>query len=152
MDLFVQIVTWARNLRAELGILPKDRIDLYVDSDSSSVRDFLSRQEPLAAALLNVGSFQIGASPIEAVQDRLSGIAVGLVPPQRDFQDGERARLDVEAEKLEQQLGKKRELLSNEQFLAKAPEPVIEQHRSRLAEMEERLESIQAGLASIDKP
>ncbi|MEE8137464.1 MAG: valine--tRNA ligase [Thermoanaerobaculia bacterium] len=150
MELFIQIVTWTRNLRSELGIRPKDRIDLYVEPEDSSVADFLRRQEPLAAALLRLGAFHLGAPPSDASRDRVAGVAVGLVAPERRLDEDERRRLGAEIKKLEQQVARAQELLSNAQFLAKAPARVIDQNRSRLAEMEERLQSIQAGLESID--
>ena len=80
----------------------------------------------------------------------MAGVAVGLVAPDRHLDEVERRRLVAKVEKLERQVERTRELLSSEQFLAKAPTPVIEQNRSRLAEMEDRLTSFQAGLASID--
>ena len=55
-----------------------------------------------------------------------------------------RARLVGEADKLQAQIERNTQLLADEQFLAKAPAKVVEGNRAKLAEMKNRLETLQA--------
>jgi len=53
-------------------------------------------------------------------------------------------------ERLGEQIAHAEGLLANQEFLSKAPAAVVERNRSRLVEMQNRLESIRAGLSSSD--
>ena len=66
-----------------------------------------------------------------------------------DF-EAERARLTKEIKGCEAEAGKLRGKLSNEGFLAKAPEAVVEENRRRLKEEESRLSGLQAALNRLD--
>ena len=146
MDHFIEIVGWVRNLRAELGIPPRETVELYLEPDSEGTAEFLGRLEPLATSLLRLGGYHLAEAPDGASRDRVGGIAVGLVPPPREVDEAERRRLEGERAKLVEQIERLRELLTNEQFLAKAPDAVVDRNRQKLAETEGRLQSIESGL------
>ena len=71
---------------------------------------------------------------------------VGLVVPEAELSEENRLRLVKEKESLEEQIGRIRDLLANEQFVSKAPDRVVDQNRRRLEEMRVRLERIAADL------
>lgn len=52
--------------------------------------------------------------------------------------DAERARLAKEIAKLDDEVGKIDKKLGNEQFMAKAPEAVVEEQRARRADAQDR--------------
>jgi valyl-tRNA synthetase len=66
---------------------------------------------------------------------------------EKELGEEERQRLEKELEKIEGEIRGAEARLSNEQFLAKAPEAVVEGNRARLTELEERRERILAGLS-----
>ncbi|NHZ73703.1 MAG: class I tRNA ligase family protein, partial [Nitrospirae bacterium] len=151
MDVFFQIVAWARNLRAELGIPPRDKATLYISSESSELAAFLGRLEAMALPLLRLDAVHFEAAPDGAHSDVVAGVAVGLVVPERELSLEDRERLMAEREKLRAQHQRTLGLLENKAFLAKAPEKVVDQNRRRLEEILERLEILEAGLAA-DEP
>ena len=151
MEVFFQIAAWVRNLRAELGVPPRDKTVLFLDSSDAEVSSFLGDLEGMALPLLRLEALRLETVPADAHSDVVAGVAVGLVIPERELSAEDRGRLVVEREKLLEQRERTRDLLTNEAFLAKAPEKVVEQNRRRLEEIRDRLERLEAGLAG-DRP
>ena len=147
MDVFFQIVAWARNLRAELGVPPRDKAVLYLDSEDSELTSFLDDMEAMALPLLRLDAWRLEPVPGDSHSDVVAGVAVGLVLPERELTSEDRQRLVVERERLLEQRERAQGLLANEAFLAKAPEKVVAQNRLRLEEIQDRLERLEAGLA-----
>ncbi|MGB5475477.1 MAG: valine--tRNA ligase [Thermoanaerobaculia bacterium] len=147
MEVFFQIVAWARNLRAELGVPPRDRATLFLDSANAEIFSFLGDLEAMALPLLRLDELRLESPPANAHSDVVAAVAVGLVIPEREISAEDRQRLVVEREKLLEQRERTQGLLANEAFLAKAPDKVVEQNRLRLEEIRDRLERLEAGLA-----
>ena len=152
MEVFFRIVAWARNLRAELGVPPRDKAILYLQSENPEVESFLGNLEAMALPLLQLEALRLESMPEEAHSDVIAGVAVGLVIPERELSAEDRQRLVVEREKLLAQRERTEGLLANEAFLAKAPDQVVDQNRRRLEEIRERLERLEAGLAGEEGP
>ncbi|MGB5552628.1 MAG: class I tRNA ligase family protein, partial [Thermoanaerobaculia bacterium] len=147
MEVFFQIVAWVRNLRAELGVPPRDRATLFLDSADAEMISFLGDLEAMALPLLRLDELRLESPPANAHSDVVAAVAVGLVIPEREISAEDRQRLVVEREKLLEQRERTQGLLANEAFLAKAPDKVVEQNRLRLEEIRDRLERLEAGLA-----
>ena len=144
----IEIVTRLRGMRAELAIPPKDPVKVHLGTENESLATFLHHQEPLMDFLVRLEGLDIGgaeAMPENAVKDLVAGVGVGLVY-ERELGEEERRRLEKELEKIEGEIRGAESRLSNEQFLAKAPEAVVQGNRERLAELRERRERVLAGL------
>ena len=63
--------------------------------------------------------------------------------------DAERARLTKERDKAAKEIGRIEGKLGNDQFMAKAPEEVVEEQRERLAEAIQLRDRIDAALARL---
>ena len=63
--------------------------------------------------------------------------------------DKERARLQKELEAAEKEIAALSARLSNENFVSRAPEKVVNGEREKLARAEERKRMIETGLASL---
>lgn len=76
-----------------------------------------------------------------------------LVLPIADVIDiaQERARLSKEIAKAEGEMAKIDKKLSNQGFLAKAPEEVVEENKDRLAEETERRDRLAAALSRLEQ-
>jgi len=146
MEVFFQIVTWARNLRAELGVPTKDAAILYLDTGDSEMAGFLGSLETMALPLMRLEAVRFEPPPDGSNSDVVAGVAVGLAVPERGLSAEDRDRLIAEREKLRAQLARTQSLLENGEFLAKAPEKVVEQNRRRLEETRQRLERLEGGL------
>jgi valyl-tRNA synthetase len=147
MQHLIEVVTWVRNLRAELVIPAKDLVTLYLEPESEQEAGFWSSQEPLLVFLARLEALEVGPAPEEASRDIVGGRRVGLLTPEKELSGEEQSRLEGELQRLGEQIAHAEGLLANQDFLSKAPPAVVERNRSRLAEMQNRLESIRAGLS-----
>ena len=151
MEVFFQIVAWGRNLRAELGVPPRDKVILYLQSEDPEMSAFLARMEAMALPLLRLEALSFDTPPAGAHSDAVSGVAVSLVVPERRLSDEDVKRLLIERQKLQAQYERTQGLLENAEFLSKAPDNVIEQNRQRLEEIRDRLQRLAADVED-DQP
>jgi valyl-tRNA synthetase len=146
MDALIQVVTRARSIRADLGLAPKATPDLYLDASDPALGRFLEEQEPLIRFLCRAGSVAFVAPPGGAVRDVAAGVEVALVVPAEEIGEEERGRLEKELRELSEAISRAEARLGNEQFLARAPAPVVEGARASLAEMREREHTLRENL------
>jgi valyl-tRNA synthetase len=127
-----QVTNAARNLRSEMKVAPKDRITLFITGKPGDTT--------LAAA---VSLARAEAKPVDNLPD--TGSPVAVVGPHRIMVHvevdpaKERERLGRETARLEGEIGKARAKLANKSFVERAPAPVVEQERARLAGFEDSL-------------
>ncbi len=141
-----ELVTRVRNFRGERSAAPTEPVGLWVDRQSPDV-DLVAEIEalsPLLAYLARLSSLAFEAAPASAARDVVSGLAIGMSIPERAPTTDEAKRkrtladLDGEIEELSAKL-------RNLSFLDKAPAPVVEKTRRRLAELEERRRRLSGG-------
>jgi valyl-tRNA synthetase len=141
----MELVTRVRGLTVELAVQRDQQAILFLDAEDAGLREFVEAQGSVVTALTRA-QVEMGPAPDQASRDLVAGIAFGLLPEEREIGDEERERLRAELESLDAEIGRARGRLSNAQFLAKAPDHVVEGNRARLAELEERRERIVSGL------
>jgi valyl-tRNA synthetase len=140
------VVTRVRALRAESGIPPKAKLDLFLDAADPAVARFLAEQAPLIAFLGRVETIGSGAGPEGSRRDVVAGVEIALAMERQAMTEEECKRLTKELEKLDTEIGRAEERLSNEQFLAKAPAQVVANGRASLAQMKERRTTLRSTL------
>ena len=148
MGALIEIVSRIRSLRSDLGIAAKEMLTIYLDAEEGELMSFLHRQEELLAALARAGEIRWQGASEETARAVVGGVAIGVVIPERAEAEGDAEIVRQELEAIEQQLAHNRELLANEQFVAKAPEAVVSKARKRLAELEERRAKLLGGDAT----
>ncbi|HEY9421989.1 MAG TPA: valine--tRNA ligase, partial [Thermoanaerobaculia bacterium] len=146
MDALIQVVTRVRALRAEMGLPPKARLDLHFQADDEVVARLLEEQEPLIRFLTRVETVTRGAAPEGARRDLVAGVEIGVAVEKQEMSEEERSRLAKELEKLDGDISRAEERLSNPDFLGKAPAHVVEGGRAKLAEMKERQTTLRSSL------
>ena len=143
-------VDGCRALRGEMGVSPATKLPLYVLGESEFVQAHGAVLKALAK-LSDVQSFAsaedwskaAGAAPVSVVGDAQFCLYVEV-----DI-DAERLRLGKEIQRLEGEVAKAQAKLSNEKFVAKAPENVIEQERNRVAEFSATVAKLQEQLRKL---
>jgi len=133
-----------------MGVSPATKLPLYVLGESEFVQAHGAVLKALAK-LSDVQSFAnaedwskaAGAAPVSVVGDAQLCLYVEV-----DI-DAERLRLDKEIQRLEGEVAKAQAKLSNEKFVAKAPENVIEQERNRVAEFSATVAKLQEQLRKL---
>ncbi len=148
MQLLQDIVTAARNLRADLKADPRQTLDgeLYAREPALSVaREHTGAIQKLANLRL---ALHEGAAPQRggAVRSANAFDLVIQAPPEQAA--AQRKRLEKEREQLDKVIANSRRQLGDETFLGKAPPKVVEGLRVKLAEYEEQLAKVREALAS----
>ncbi|PWC39652.1 valyl-tRNA synthetase [Azospirillum sp. TSO35-2] len=151
MDWVVRLITSVRSMRSEMNVPPAAQIALKLkDAGEASLkrldthRDLILRMARLSSAEPLSGP--VPKSALQAVQDEAT-----LVLPLEGIVDldKERARLSKEIDKLAGEIKKIDAKLSNEQFVAKAPEEVIEEQRDRREAADQARDKLQKALEML---
>jgi len=143
------LVTTARNLRAEMNLPMKETLRGTIHSDSEVVRSIVCSERD---ALLRLGGVELRAESGQAAAGQALGhtadFDMSLALP-----EGRKAAL---REKLQKQLGQlekaargARGRLANEAFVSKAPEHVVRALRKKLADYESQIDRIRGTLSGL---
>ena len=140
-----ELVTACRTLRSEMGIAPSQKLPLLVQGDAGR----LEAAAPYLSALCRlsevvaVAELPTAEAPLAVVGDWKIMLKVEVDVA------AERERLGKEIARLEGEIAKAQGKLANENFVARAPAPVVEQERQRLAGFTATLGQLQAQFARL---
>jgi len=146
----VRMIGQIRAVRSEMNVPPAARIVLIVNDASAATKARLADHEALVKTLARVDTIAFDRPvPKGSVQDVLDECS--LVLPLAEVIDlaQERQRLQKEMDKLKGEIVKLDKKLTNEQFLAKAPEDVVEEQRERLADSRQAVTKLQTALERL---
>jgi len=150
IGLIIDAISEGRSVRQELNVPPSARPPLLVVEASEAQRQVLSANTALIAQLLRVSEVGFAdAAPDGAIPYVVAGATLAL--PVAEFIDlaAERARLTKEVGSLAGEVQKFRKKLDNADFIARAPEEVVEENRERLAEAETARAKLEAALSRL---
>ena len=136
MAVLQDLIVSVRNIRAELKVVPRERLPIEVFADAE-VRELVTRNAAAVARLASVDGIGFVERPLanEANSRSTARFDVHVVYQQKIDVAAERERLSKELEKLEREFGNAQRQLANQQFLSKAPAHVVEGLRKREAEL-----------------
>jgi len=148
----IELVNVIRNIRGENNIKPNVKIEIKVAVKVEQFKANLNQFEEVVNALAGVKS-----TVVQEQVEKAEGMAGGVGKDFEVFVDlsatidvvQETNRLSKERKKLE---GKQKQLegkLSNQGFLAKAPEAVVEKNKKELEEINHKIEKIDENLKMI---
>ncbi len=123
------IVAACRELRGEMNLSPAVRVPLIVTGDAAALREFAPYLLPLAkvSSVAIVDDLPTTDSPVAVAGVFRMMLHIEIDPVvERERIGKEKSRIDTEIVKAQAKLG-------NESFVARAPAPVVEQERARLA-------------------
>lgn len=151
VDWLVRTVSAIRTARNEVGVPAGAKISLNVHGASEATKDRLKRHEAAIGRLARLDGIQpsdatIAKGSLQVVVDEAT-----YALPLADVidLDQERQRLQKELSKVETDIAKIEKKLGNPQFLERAPADVIEEQRTRRADLERNREKLEAALARI---
>jgi len=132
-----------RSVRAQKQIAPKTPLDLYFDGE------FSAELLPVVKKAANLGEIRPGTAEGASVSFLVGTVKMSI--PMSGFVDEgeERARLQAELEHQQKFLAGVRGKLSNEKFVAHAPEAVIANERKKEADCLARIEALEASLQAL---
>ena len=146
----IELIGGVRNARAEAGIDPRTQLDATVFfDDAETARAFGA----LSAAVERLARVKPTVVDDRATLERTGGALTVLVRGAEARLSRGDADLERERERLRKELGQvtralegARVRLSDQRFLERAPKAVVDGARSQAAELEERVERLQARL------
>ena len=117
--------------------------------------EILKSDERYIKSLANITEITYMEDKSAAPQDVMSGVIGGaeILVPLDDLLDykAEYERLGKEKTKLDGEVSRLEKKLSNEGFLKKAPEKVVEEEKAKLANYQEMLEKVLARISQVEQ-
>jgi valyl-tRNA synthetase len=154
MAILQDLIVNVRNVRAELKVEPKAKVPIEVFVHEPEIRKMIERN--LVAILSDRSAnvekvtFVDGSLAKQAGARSTARFDVHVIYEKKIDVVAERERLNKELEKLEKEFANNQRQLGNEQFLAKAPEKVVEGLRRRAQELIGLREKIKNQLRSLN--
>ncbi|MCB1495005.1 MAG: valine--tRNA ligase [Bauldia sp.] len=131
----IDVISAVRSVRSEMNVPAGAKVELSVSGAAFATAARLQAHDLFIKRLARVESLALARAPAEGAVQMVIGEATFSMPLAGIIDiEAERARLSREVEKITKEVGKIEAKLGNEQFIAKAPEDVIEEQRERLAE------------------
>jgi valyl-tRNA synthetase len=151
LEWLISLVDTVRSIRAEANVPPAARAPLVLVGAGSVTRERLGRHRVLIQRLARLSSIdEADVAPSGAVQF-VAGEATGALPLAGLIDiASERARLAKEIATLAADAEKTARKLANADFVARAPEEVVEENRERLAEAEATIAKLRAALERLE--
>jgi len=156
MQVLQNLIGAIRNIRGEMNIAPSKPAQVIITGESSNgiTSDFILSHKPYFQQLAKVDQLEYKAKtkkPKNAASAVVSQWEIflpleGLI----DF-DVERERLQKEINRIEKQLEGLNRKLHSRDFLAKAPEEVVNREKTKKADFESNLEKLKANLHNLSK-
>jgi valyl-tRNA synthetase len=150
MSVLQDLIVSVRQIRHDLKIEPKVSAPIRVFADDG-VHRLIEENREAVERLANVSLITFVDSELSRVPGARHTARFDVVVEYEKKVDtaAERARLEKDLAKMEAELANARRQLANEQFLAKAPEKVVEGLRRRAGELELLLEKARTALGAL---
>jgi valyl-tRNA synthetase len=146
-----EIIGTTRNLRAEYGVQPAQRVRLRISGESADLRPVLESSRRVLRDLARVeevefggGSGEVGASAVLPSGAELFIPLAGVIDLDR-----ERGRLRAELDRVVDQAESTEKRLANESFVSRAPAEVVEREREKLSNFLEQRAKLSRNLAAL---
>lgn len=154
MTLIIDVVNSIRNVRWEMNVPPSQKIEVVLFSKNPKSIEILRQYKIYIENLGKADQVTIadnGEKPKSAATAVVQEVEIFLpLKGVIDFAEEER-RLEKEINKMIKDLAKITKKLSNEDFLAKAPEDVIEKEKVRARDLKEKQEKLGKSLSRVKK-
>jgi valyl-tRNA synthetase len=150
MSVLQDLIVSVRQIRHDLKVEPKVSAPIRVFADDG-VRRLIEENREAVERLANVSGITFVDSELSKVASARHTARFDVVVEYEKKVDAaaERVRLEKDLAKMEAEMANARRQLANEQFLAKAPEKVVEGLRKRAAELEVLLEKARSAIGAL---
>jgi valyl-tRNA synthetase len=151
MDWVIRLISAIRTIRSEMNVPPAAELAATLRDASAETQRRLDTHGALIRRLARLAAIEVSdAAPAKGAAQAVIDEATLVLPLAGIIDlDKERARLTKEIDRLAGEVEKVDRKLGNAQFLAKAPDEVVEEQRERRAEAEAARERLQQALARV---
>ena len=154
MEFLMDFIRSVRTVRNEMNTPLSKPINIIAKVSDAAHYAILKENESYIARFSNPEEFVYGEdveAPSDAVTSVITGAEIYLPLAGLINIEDEIARLEKEAEKLQQEVDRVEKKLSNEKFVAKAPEAVVEAERAKGADYQAQREAVLERIATLKK-
>ena len=154
MEFLMDFIRSVRTVRNEMNTPLSKPINIIAKVSDGAHYAILKENESYIARFSNPEEFVYGEdveAPSDAVTSVITGAEIYLPLAGLINIEDEIARLEKEAEKLQQEVDRVEKKLSNEKFVAKAPEAVVEAERAKGADYQAQREAVLERIATLKK-
>ncbi len=146
----IELVSDIRSLRAEMGIKPSLLMNLAIIEASPKTAKRVNIHSSALARLARLETVELVEQAPSGSAQIVLGEATYCLPLEGiiDF-DEERARLEGEIQNLDKEISRLDKKLSNERFVANAPDDVVAQEREKLADYRTQQEKVKTAFERI---
>ena len=142
-----------RNARAEMNVAPSRKANIIFVTKDEEIKEIISQGERYFVNLASAEDIKILSNKDEIGEDNVSIVldrAEAFLPLKDliDF-DKEMERLKKEKEKLEGELKRVRGKLSNEGFVSKAPEKIVNAEKEKLVKYKDMMDKVLERINSL---
>ncbi|PKE07751.1 valine--tRNA ligase [Macrococcoides caseolyticum] len=154
MEQLMEIIRAVRNTRSEVNTPMSKQIPMTIKTNSEAISERLETERPFIERFCNPSILTISTDveiPEEVITTAVTGGSVilpleGLIDMEKEI-----ARLEKELEKWQKELERVDKKLSNEKFVAKAPEKIINEEKEKQALYTEKYNSVQERLNQLNR-
>jgi valyl-tRNA synthetase len=152
MNWVIGLIEEIRSVRAQMHVPAGAKVTLVELDLAPAQAEALERNRPMVARLARIERFEVAeTAPKGAITLTVGGATFCLPLAEVIDIEAERVRLAKALEKLEKEAAGLRAKLSNEAFVARAPEEVVDEQRARLEAAEEELAILRAAQARLSE-
>lgn len=149
MEKIMTAIKAVRNRRAEMNVAYSKKAEVYI---ATSSKDVFSVAEPFFKRLAFASKIEVGDS--FDIPDSISVVTsdATMYLPLKELIDfeAEKKRLSKELEQTQKKLDQTNKKLSNQGFLSKAPEKVIEEQKKNQASLTEKINQLNSELKKLN--
>ncbi len=154
MNLVMEAVRNIRNIRAEMNVPPSKKASVILVCSGDKM-DSMNSGKEYFISMASASNVIITGDKSEVPEDAMSSVVEGveIFLPLDELVDFEKEieRLQKEKAKLEGELKRVSGKLSNQGFIAKAPETLIEEEKAKQAKYQEMMDMVLERLETLEK-
>jgi valyl-tRNA synthetase len=151
MTYVMDAVTGVRNIRGELNLSPKETLETLIMTESAEAEQALKRNLTYLERLAKASVTALGgdvSKPAQSYTSVKNQLEVYVKLKGLDV-EGELKRLEKEKAKLDQEIGKIRKKIENDDFISRAPAHVVEKEKQKYTEIAELIEKVGESIEKI---
>jgi valyl-tRNA synthetase len=135
IEWLIELVSGVRSVRTEMNVPAAAKIDLVLSGANAETRERLSRHRESLLTLARLSSSAVADSIPAGSAQFVVGEATAALPLGNVIDLGrERARLEKDIQRAESEIAKIDAKLNNPDFIARAPEDIIDEQKLRRAD------------------
>ena len=149
MESVMEIISAIRNVRAEVGVAPSKKVHIMLVTEQKAALKKCHAYIEKLAGVSEITYITKDELP-QKVSSKVTAIAEIYIPLGDLVDvDKELARLNAEKAKLQKEIDRSQGMLSNQGFVARAPQAVVEAEKERLALNLDKMAKLDLRIASL---